>query len=232
MASTNCKISIIKTNSLRPKYGIDRAMPAVMKRRMGEHEWERFCNQVDNIMEPLNKRKCKDFVMDLGFIFSLPLFVVIIILSPSLYLLFIPSALVLFTCWLIGRAGSEKRAVYEQLRQLCEETSRANDEISFHFRFGAIQGSEATCSGPFFIEAYIRTIDVVVVAGSSSDNTTIQAIDSRASKQFPEVGHSMTILPFAKVITVDEEGTPARELQADDQKDVEKDMELACSGRV
>ncbi|KAG7359316.1 hypothetical protein IV203_015905 [Nitzschia inconspicua] len=221
MAST--KISIIKTSSVGPKYGIDRAMPVMMKRRMGENEWEQFCNQVDNVMEPFHKPKCEDLVIAIGFTFSLPLFILIIIFAPSLYFLFIPSALMICTCLLIDRAASKKRSLYDQLRQLCEVTSRANDEISFHFRDGVIQGSEsANYFAPFFIEACIRTIDVIVVAGiRNSNNDTIQAM-----------GHPMTIFPFAKVITADAEGTPAREREADYQKDVEKDMESACSSMI
>ncbi|KAG7368735.1 hypothetical protein IV203_031478 [Nitzschia inconspicua] len=221
MAST--RINIIKSQSFGPQCGIDRTMPAIMKRRMGAHEWEHFCNQVDNIMEPLNKGKYEDVAVMIGFCLVFSSFVTIIIVSPFLYLLFIPFVLMICTCGLIGRAASKRKAVSEQLRRFCEETSRTNDEISFHLREEVIRGSDSTYREIYFIEACLRTIDVIVVSGN---NCTSQGIDWETSKQFSEVEHSMTILPFVQAINLDEEGTPARERQADDL-DVEKDLEPA-----
>ncbi|KAG7359310.1 hypothetical protein IV203_015899 [Nitzschia inconspicua] len=222
------RINIVKTDSVKPQYGIDRTMPAMLP--MGEDEWKLFCERVDRIICPLNLSKFDTLLLSLiiCFLLSSPAIAMFIILRPLLLVIFIPLTLMICRCSWIHHSETKKRSVY-QLRQLCEETSRAaNDEISFHFRDGVIQGSEPTdTSAPCFIEARIRTIDVIVVV--ASDATTTHAFDSKTGKQFPDVEYAVTDLPFAQAIKVDEEETPARQRQADDQKDVEKDMESASS---
>ncbi|KAG7355271.1 hypothetical protein IV203_004627 [Nitzschia inconspicua] len=217
------RINIVKTDFVKPRYGIDRTMPAMLP--MGEDEWKLFCERVDRIICPLNESKFETFALTLVFFLWLtpPATAMFIIQGPLFLVIFIPLTLMICLCSWVHHSKTKRRSVC-QLGKLCEETSRANDEISFHFRDGVIQGSESTDSGPCFIEARIRTIDVIVVA---SDNTT-HALDSKTSEQFPDVGHSGTDVPFAQAIKVDEEETPARYLQADDQ-DVEKDMESASS---
>jgi hypothetical protein len=157
MSST--KIIINNQYCYGDSYGIDRTMPAIMVGRMSEHEWRRFCNQVDQLIVPLNK--FRRLLTGGGCFWILASFIIcslLFALFESFYVIIFPLVIIGGVFVLHCYVPCATAKAFGKVRQVCESTSRNNPEISFHLR------NDETDS---YIEVSLRQINVVSTVASA-----------------------------------------------------------------
>jgi hypothetical protein len=211
MSST--RININNTYSCGRSYGIDRTFPAIMNGRMSEHEWELFCDQVDQHIVPLNKLR----YLLMGGIFAVfAAFILVMTIlmndfdnssssnSPFVFFL-IPLGLMIGLVVLSCYVSSVARVALDKVRQVCEAASRDNPKVSLHLRddrlvvggYYAGSGSYYRTYHNIYIEASLSEINVVpiVTSGQRSRVDVVPITDLEAG--YPDSASSCTNIPLA-----------------------------------
>ena len=125
--------------------GINRKKPDVVKERMDETQWTRFCDQVDGVLMPIIKIQ---YMRLLAFVsFAVLVAVAFIELEPlkhklkhwlhddAFKWLLVAAGVMLFlvivlSCYIVSLSGT----VYEKLDALCEEKSIDQGDLNFYLR--------------------------------------------------------------------------------------------------
>jgi hypothetical protein len=216
MSST--RINVTNSYSCGRTYGIDRTMPAIMNGRVSEYEWEHFCEQVDNLIVPLNKLQ---YLLLAGTIAVFVAFFVVLLLSFSsfssatvdndssptvnMYVFFlIPFGFMMGMLGLSCYVSSKSRRVLDQVRQLCEATSRNNHKVSLHLRDDRlVVGRGYYDSG----SNYYRTYHNIYIEASLSDINVVPMVPTTAvvasHPEDLEAGHAtLNDVPLAHATTL------------------------------
>ena len=140
MPSANVHIYRYSSGCCKTKRLVERTMPAIMNGRVDRTDWVRFCDQVDEHLKPLNGLQYRIGLFQLLFILAwigailvlqsfertlqpaMAMFVLIFLLSP---------------CMCLGsiRFKREKiKSSYGKIEHLCNEASKENTLVSYHFR--------------------------------------------------------------------------------------------------
>jgi len=185
MSQSSAKIQIAQDQRT---FGIDRSMPAILSGRMSEFQWNKLCDEVDEVVKPLNKLRNIFYIGIFGMILS---FVVAALtmsltfrssmssfdsfdsgfsLSALVFLLPVAAmaALVASRCY----SSNKVRKALDRVKEICEQTSKTyNGNLSFHLRddqtvVGDYYSSSTTGSG--YRRGYRTFHDIYILVSISA----------------------------------------------------------------
>jgi hypothetical protein len=161
---------------------------------MMSHEWEEFCNRVDEALERMTKATrihmyatCVSF---LACIVALAVFLALFMngggLRPLIPIVAVPGTMM----FLLSQGTScywsaTIKRVKQSIIQICEDTSKGNSSLSFHYReetfVTASSGENHSSANTWFIDVSIRQ-DAVTDVGVSSESAAKRLEDLEAVK--------------------------------------------------
>ena len=142
-----------KGRGCTPDAGIDRTMPAIMSPYMNDYQWNEFCDKIDGALRPI-KRLAKLTMMGFGasFLISIAVFFAFFFSvhksfsdspfdedntgPPKIALLFIlPVLSIILSACSMFYVSAKAQQVLRDIEQICEATSAAQPQLSFHVRY-------------------------------------------------------------------------------------------------
>ncbi|KAG7354470.1 hypothetical protein IV203_003826 [Nitzschia inconspicua] len=135
-------INIQSGYSCKASYGVDQTMPAIMKGRVSDTEWKLFCDQINDLLQPLNQ--LQRYFLFLGSLVVVGFLVVMLISvltfgqfrfrGVSFSLFIIPLCLMVGMVIFLCHVNTKYNDCCKKIQAVCEETSRKQPLVSYHLR--------------------------------------------------------------------------------------------------